>query len=88
MICAVNFYCINTISVLPSYSIEIVYRDFAFINEIYSPFDRDGNGQYDNHHDTLWMIFSRPNQVLYFEILNIDIQYGENCEYDSLQVSF
>ena len=68
--------------------IEIVYRDFSFINEIYSPSDRDGDGQYDNKLDTVWMIYSTPNQVLYLEILNIDIQYGENCEYDSLQVGY
>ena len=68
--------------------IEIVYRDFSIINEIYSPSDRDEDGQYDNKLDTVWMIFSNPNQVLYLEILNIDIQYGENCEYDSLQVGY
>ena len=55
---------------------------------MYSPFDRDGDGRYDNKHDTLWIIHSSQNQVIYFEIRDIDIQYGENCEFDSLQVSY
>ena len=75
-------------SVFQDYLIEVIYRDFALITEMYSPFDRDGDGGYDNKHDTLWIIHSKQNQVLYFEIRDIDIQYGENCEFDSLQVSY
>ena len=47
----------------------------------------DGNGKYDSNHVTVWGISATPSHVIYFEILDLDIQDGEDCMYDSLQVS-
>ena len=51
------------------------------------PFDTDGDGGYDHKQDILWMLFARVNKVLTLYITYMDIQWGENCEFDSLQVS-
>ena len=51
------------------------------------PFDTDGDGGYDHKQDILWMLFARVNKVLTLYITYMDIQWGEKCEFDSLQVS-
>ena len=65
--------------------LQALYPD---IGEFWSPIDIDGDGQYDHNQDLLWELYASENKVLTIYITYMEIQWGENCEFDSLQVSF
>ena len=73
-------------TVYPWQAISFLYKD-SLTSQTFSPIDRDGNGKYDSNQVTVWSIYASPSYMIYFEILYIDIQDGEDCMYDSLQVS-
>ena len=75
------------ISVAQGFDIHTLYVDAVNIIEILSPLDTNGDGRYDNMQDVLWILQASENKELSLAIIDIDIQYGENCEFDSLQVS-
>ena len=84
--CIYNSYYYFT--VYPWQAISFIYRDNSLTSQIFSPIDSDGNGKYDSNQVTVWRISATPSYKIYFEILDIDIQDGEDCMYDSLQVSW
>ena len=55
--------------------------------EALNPFDTDGDGEYDHKQDILWWLSAKENKIFTLYITYIDIQWGEHCEFDSLQVS-
>ena len=48
--------------------------------------DRDGDGMYDNNLNCTWTIVGKEYDIIKLNISSMDIQYGENCEYDFLKV--
>ena len=84
-LCICNYY----FTVYPWHAIiGFIERDFSLTSQIVSPIDSDGNGKYDSNQVTIWDIYTSSSYKIYFEILDIDIQDGEDCMYDSLQVSW
>ena len=75
------------ISVAQGFVIDTLYPDSRSIGVVIRPLDTNGDGRYDNMQDVLWFFHAQENKVLSLAIIDIDIQYGENCEFDSLQVS-
>ena len=47
----------------------------------------DIDGKYDNKQDVLWAFDVPANRMLLLKFLYIDIQGGEQCQNDSLQVT-
>ena len=81
-LCIYNYY----FTVYPWQAIRFISK-YSFTSQIVSPIDSDGNGKYDSNQVTIWYIYASTSYKIYFEILDIDIQDGEDCMYDSLQVS-
>ena len=73
--------------VVQGYDYQTIFPDPSNTREVLSPIDTDGEGRYDHKQDILWRLYARVNRVLTIYITYMDIQWGENCEFDSLQVS-
>ena len=56
------------------------------MNGLLSSFDTDGDGEYDNNVDCRWTIVAASNHEILVRILQMDIEYTIDCEYDYLKV--
>ena len=52
----------------------------------FKPGDLDGDTQYDNNLDCLWIILASENKTTYVELYNFDIEREEQCSFDYLKV--
>ena len=77
-LCIYNYF----FTVYPWQAISFLYRDYSLTSQIFSPIDWDCNGNYDSNQVTVWSISATPRHVIYFEIIDIDIQDGDDCMYD------
>ena len=56
------------------------------MTEILQPLDKDADGFYENNLNCEWIIIAPEGHVIQLDIVAIDIEYEENCEYDFLKV--
>ena len=49
--------------------------------------DSDNDGEYDNNQDCLWTLNAEPNHVVLFRVMQLDLEWTHNCEYDYIKVS-
>ena len=52
----------------------------------FKPDDLDGDTQYDNNLDCLWIIRASENKTTYVQFYNFDIERGTDCNFDYLKV--
>ena len=54
----------------------------------FSLLDTDGDGLYENNLLCKWTIIEEERDTIYIQLLYIDVEDDENCDYDYLHVIF